>query len=178
MAFGFREDRRRRRRRLYWTLLKWILALCLIGAAGYWAYDEGSRLARSQVTNLEREIDTLTTTVADLKEQNSKQQTEIEGEQTHANEWQQRYEREVPTGEFKEIFDLVRAKLDGGVSFERLRFVIDAAEETEECVDDPETKRFVIPTPLYRGSGIPFVSPTAPWLLPRPASRRAMPPER
>lgn len=152
MGFGLGEDRRRRRRRMRWTLFKWIVALGLIGLAGYWAYDEGARLASSEVTRLEREIDTLSTTVADLRQRDAEQQSEVAAARAHAEEWRQRYERDVPAGDLKQLFDLVRAKLDAGVPSDRLSFVIDAARKEDECTDEPETKRFVIPTPLNRGA--------------------------
>lgn len=153
MAFGLGEDRRRRRRRMRWTLFKWMLALGLIGLAGYWAYQEGARLASSEVVRLERDIDTLSSTVADLRQRNTEQQSEVAAARDHAEEWRQRYERDVPTGDVKALFDLVRAKLDAGVPADRLGFVIDAAQKEDECTDDPETKRIVIPTPLNRGAG-------------------------
>ncbi len=151
MSLGFREDQKRRRRRMRWTLFKWTVALCLIAAAGVWAYREGSRLARSEVGDLEGEIASLRSGLADLERQNAEQRLAIEAQRAEAERWRQRYEREVPTGERKELVDLVHARLAAGVSLERLRFVIDAAQDKDDCIADPVTKRFLVRTPLYSG---------------------------
>jgi hypothetical protein len=131
--------------------MKWVVVSCLIAAAGWYAYDTGSRLARSEVAKLEQQIASLSASMTDLKQQSAEQQAEIEAERAHAEQWRQRYEQEVPTGDLKNLFDLVRGKLDSGLSVERLGFVINAAEDRDHCTADPVTKRFLVQTPLYKG---------------------------
>ena len=151
MAWGLREERKRRRRQLRWSVFKWGLALCVIVAAGVYAYQSGSRLAEAEVARLQQEIVSLSSTVAELERQNSEQQSAIAAERNRAEEWRQRYDKDVPAGEIKELFDLVQEKLSAGVTADRMRFVIGAAENQRECDEVPVTKRFLVKTPLYRG---------------------------
>lgn len=152
MSLGLREERRRRNRRFRWTLAKWALALCLIGVAGVSAYESGSRLAEREVDRLEQEIASLDETVADLRRQNAEWQRNAETQRAEAAAWRERYDRDVPAGEIKELFDQVRAKLDAGVDPARLAFVIGAASNKRDCDEEPQSKRFILRTPLYEGT--------------------------
>lgn len=152
MSLGFREERKRKKRRFRWTLMKWVLALCLIGAAGIYAYQSGSRLAESRIGQLQQEIESLSGTVDELRQRNAEQLAAVAAEKAEAEQWRQRYEEDVPKGELKTLFDLLRGKLSDGVKAERLRFVISAAANKRECDRRPEIKRFIVRTPLYRGS--------------------------
>jgi len=151
MAWGLREERKRRRRQFRWSVFKWGLAFCVIAAAGVYAYQSGSRLAEAEVERLQREIASLSSTVAELERQNSEQQSAIAAERKRAEDWRQRYDKDVPAGEIKELFDLVQEKLSAGVAADRMRFVIGAAENQRECDEAPVTKRFLVKTPLYQG---------------------------
>lgn len=152
MSLGLREDRRRRSRRIRWMLIRWAFGLCLIVAAGYVAYETGARLAATQVSTLKERIEGLTATVDRLQRENAEREAAVDAQRFQAEEWQRRYERDVPRGSYKELFDLTKAKLEAGVDEQRLRFVIDAVENERACDGTPVTKRFVVRTPLYRGS--------------------------
>lgn len=69
------------------------------------------------------------------------------------------YDREVPTGDLKELADLTRKQLEDGIAKDRLEFVIRSARPPRNCTN-PETKRFVVRTPYYNGpdSFVSFVN--------------------
>ncbi|TVR99742.1 MAG: hypothetical protein EA406_02650 [Rhodospirillales bacterium] len=151
MSLGLHEDRRRRKRKARWYLAKWLVTFALIGAAGAYAYESGSRLAEHQVTRLEEEVRSLTDEVADLRREAIEQQRVIEAARVEAEELRRRYDRDVPTGELRELFDLMQARLDEGLPLDRLRFVMAQASVQRDCDGRPTTKRFVVRTPLYQG---------------------------
>ncbi len=152
MSLGLRDERRRRRRQLRWTALKWVLALCVVGLAGLFAYQTGSRLASARIATLQDQINGLSETVTALRQQDRRQQAEIAAERQRSEAWRERYARDVPAGEMKELFDLLRARMEAGVTAERMRFVIGAAENREDCDAEPVTKRFIVQTPLQTGA--------------------------
>jgi len=152
MSLGLREDKRRRRRQFRATTFKWTVALCLIVAAGTYAYLSGKELAQGEVNTLKGKIAALEADAANLEQKNAALQTEISGERSRAEEWRQRYTREVPSGDLKDLFDLTRQKIDAGVEVNRMKFVIGAVENRESCDDQPVTKRFIVQTPLHSGA--------------------------
>lgn len=152
MSLGLRESKNRRRRQIRATLFKWIVALCLIVAAGTYAYLSGKELSQGEVNTLKGKIAALEADAANLEQKNAALQTEISGERARAEEWRQRYTREVPSGDLKDLFDLTQQKIESGVSVDRLKFVVGAAENRESCDEDPVTKRFVVQTPLHSGA--------------------------
>ncbi len=152
MALGLREERKRRKNQFRWKVAKWMFAFCLIGAAGVYAYQSGSKLAETEVAKLQREIASLSSTVAELERQNSEQRAVIATERERADEWRQRYDSDVPAGEMRALFDRLRERLAAGVTAERMMFVVDAAENRRNCDDVPSSKRFLVRTPLYQGA--------------------------
>ncbi len=72
---------------------------------------------------------------------------------------QEQYQNEVPTGELRELADLTRKQIEDGIDKDRLEFVIRSARPPRNC-SEPETKRFVVRTPFYRGpdSFVAFVN--------------------
>lgn len=152
MTLGLRDSRNRRRRRRIWTAVKILLVLAVIGALGFYAYQTGSSLAARDVTVLREEVAQLTATNESLVAENSQLKRELSTAKRQAADWQGRYEREVPTGEIKTLTDLVAEKARSGVPIERLEFLINASSDIGACDNNPETKRFIVPTPLYRGA--------------------------
>ncbi|MBK8175178.1 MAG: hypothetical protein IPK66_07905 [Rhodospirillales bacterium] len=151
MSLGFREDRRRRRRRSRVILFRWILALGLILAAGAYAYQTGTRIAERNVISLEQQNTELRGTLEDLKAQTEAQAQKIAAEKATASDWQARYEKDVPTGQIKDIFDLVQDKLSNGVAADRLQSVIQQIENRRSCDKQQQIKRIHVQTPI--GSG-------------------------
>ena len=71
MSLGLHENRQRRRRRFWWGMTKWVVALALVVAAGAWSYHFGSQLAEREVTKAEAEIVQLKQEVAGLQQQSA-----------------------------------------------------------------------------------------------------------
>ncbi len=152
MSLGLRESRNRRRRRFWVGMVKFLLVLGGIGALGFYAYSTGSTLAEHDVTVLREEIGQLSTTNETLVAENDSLKAELAAAEREASSWQGRYQREVPTGEIKTLTDLVVEKAQGGVALDRLAFLIGAAGNAMACDNEPVTKRFIVPTPLYNGA--------------------------
>jgi hypothetical protein len=134
-----------------WTAVKWLLAFCAIGAAGLYAYETGSRLAESKLSSLQGQIVTLNAKIAELERTNADRQAAILAERQRLEALQQRLNRDLPAGEAKELLDLIQGKITAGVSVDRLKSVIAAAENRRECTALAENKRFMVQTPVQRG---------------------------
>ena len=162
MTLGLRDSRTRRRRRFWAGVVKILLVLIGIGALGFYAYHIGSKLAERDVTVLRDEVAQLTATNEALVGENDSLKAELARANRQAAEWQGRYQREVPTGEIKQLADMVAEKVRAGVAVDRLTFLIGAAGTIGSCDNRPETKRFIVPTPLYQGanSSIGFADST------------------
>lgn len=146
MSLGLREERRRRRRHSHRRIVRWLLALALIAAACAYAYQTGARLAEIDVGKLEERVAALAARTQELEAQIQTQNVEVISQRAAAEQWQQRFEQEVPGGDAKKLFDLVQAKLVQGVTFERLRAVVEQTENRRECDQKPQTKRMPVQT--------------------------------
>jgi outer membrane murein-binding lipoprotein Lpp len=132
--------------------MKWILILAGLGAAGAFAYETGSQLARIEVVRLEEEVETLEAKLEQVEAEKRELRAELQATHEELQTWQQRYEAEVPSGEPAKLLDLVRARLDDGLSAQRLAFVVEKASETRECDAGPVTRQFIVQTPLSTGA--------------------------
>jgi len=99
MSLGLHEDRRQRRRRARIAFLKTAIAVGVIAVAGLYAYESGSTLAESEVTALKREIAERDTVIAGLRQTDTEQRAAIAAERARAEEWSERYRRDVPEGD-------------------------------------------------------------------------------
>lgn len=151
MSLGLREGRSRRRQQLRVRLLKWVLALVVVVTAGIYAYETGNRLAEREVTRLKEEIALLDIRVQQLEQENLQLAEAARSAKGKIEVWQQRYRQEIPTGELKALYELMREKLAGGVDSARLSFVLRQASQASDCAETVETKRFFVKTPLYNG---------------------------
>lgn len=152
MSLGLHENRTRRRRRFWWGVTKWSLAVAMILAAGAYSYRIGSQLAARDVTKAEQRIAELSEEVAGLERQSAALATELAKSKEAISAWRTRYEQEVPTGFVRELMALVKQKLEAGADEERLAFLVAAAEKPRSCDEKPETKRFIVTTALQKGA--------------------------
>lgn len=152
MSLGLREYRRKRQRQRLWTLIRWLLASTAVLAAGAYAYQTGSRLAARNLASLEEQLAQATSKAAVLDAQ---LQAQREQAKASIDAWRERYERDVPTGELKGLLELVRRKIDTGLTPDRLRFILEHMENKQDCDPDLQRRRLLVETPLSRGSRQP-----------------------
>lgn len=150
MIQGTRGGRSRRRRERSRVVLKWLFGLFVLGLVGVYAYRTGVRLAQIETEGLQREIAALSKKAAERDRREAAHRDALEAAQTRADRWQRAFEREVPDGDAKILFDAVTAKLAEGVSSDRLSFVIAASSDQRDCEPALATKRFIVTTPLQR----------------------------
>lgn len=140
---GYRKQKSEKRRKA--TMIFMMIAT-MCGLFYWWGGEvvrSGEVAYKQQAMKLQDERGQLEQTMTDLKSQ--VQSSDIRYQQLEA-----RYNAEVPQGDFKRLADLVKAQLDGGIKPDRLAFVIESARPPRNC-GDPQTKRFVVKTPVYSG---------------------------
>ncbi len=139
----YRRKAAERRRRLTFVLI----TIVIFFAIGYWLGGEvvrSSELAfKQRAIKLQNNNDSLEKKIADLR-------AKVEETQLRYKQLSEKYKREVPTGELRELTGLVAAQLKDGIKKERLAFVITSARPPRNCTA-PKTKRFIVRTPAYRG---------------------------
>lgn len=148
MTLGLRESRTRERRQRRTRLLKWLFLLACLTAGGIALYQSGATLAQVQIRQLQEETSTLSNAVAEVEKRNSDLMASAEQAKLEAQEWQRRYERDVPKGPTQQLYSLVTQQLAAGVSVDRLTFLINAAGTGQSCDNNPTTKRFLVKTAI------------------------------
>lgn len=152
MTLGLQENRHRRRRQRRWSVLKWLVILSMLLGAGVFAHETGSQLARLDVIRLEEQVADLDTEVQAAEQEKSNLRAQLAETRHELETWQQRYNQEVPTGDMADLLEVAAARLDNGVSAERLSFVIANASQERSCTEGPTTRRFIVQTPLAGGA--------------------------
>ncbi|MDP6953641.1 MAG: hypothetical protein QGF53_12870, partial [Alphaproteobacteria bacterium] len=156
---GSRFDRRRRDR---WrmAMVKLVFYGAIIGVISYWAYSMGGEHAETRNRALESRMDAMT-------EENERLRTETDEAIAarakaleRATRYRQRYEAEVPQGEVYDIMTVVRARLEAGVSAERISHVIGVATNETNCSSEVASRRFIVQTEFSdgRNASVSFAS--------------------
>ena len=135
MSIGSRRSRERRRRtgQLALRVAKWLFMLAIFVGLGFWSYQGGLDLARSEVTVLEQRLERLSADTRTTYARN----TQLEGELRQAREdnvaLQRRYDRDVPKGDAAQLFALAQARIAAGVPRERIEQIMRDAGPVRRC---------------------------------------------
>lgn len=150
MTLAARGGPRRRRRGLSRAGWKWGLAIVALGLSSLYAYLVGTRLAQIEIDRLQSQIATLSARLAERDRLSASHARTLESVRANADRWQRAYQRDVPRGEDRALFEAMTEKLSDGVSRRRLAFVIAGASNQRDCDDALPAKRFIVTTPLQR----------------------------
>ena len=126
------------------------MAAGLVGL-GYSAYQTGTMLAASRVTELSRRVSDLTAQLAASRTENEHLQSNVAEAKQAVLTLQSRYDTDIPKGELADLLGIARQRLSQGVPEPRLRQVLQDAAATRMCDTRLTHKRFAIqagkPTP-------------------------------
>ncbi len=146
MSIGSRRSRERRRRtgQLALRVAKWLFMLAIFVGLGFWSYQGGLDLARSEVTVLEQRLERLSADTRTTYARN----TQLEGELRQAREdnvaLQRRYDRDVPKGDAAQLFALAQARIAAGVPRERIEQIMRDAGPVRRCEGRASSRRFSV----------------------------------
>lgn len=148
MTLGLYETRSRRRRRIRWATVRWVLGLGAVVGAAAFAYEVGSSQEEHQLSELRAQIEALSARQGALQDRN----TELQANLMVVEERLRGAQEHLPTGALADLLEQMREKLDAGVDIARLRFLINAAANAPICPERPITKRFMVQTLLFAGT--------------------------
>jgi hypothetical protein len=150
--FGDR-DKRRRRRYAWGVTLRWALIAAALVAVGYYGFDSGRDLARLDTSRLEGAVADLEGTIVGLEAERDALAARLAEAEAALSASEARYARDVPEGEVKDLAVLVATRIADGIDPERLAFVLREVRRARACDPSPQTKRFLVQTPLSTGVG-------------------------
>jgi len=129
-------------------VLRWLLVLAAIGVVGFVAYETGRAQNAAELDRLGAEVTELEQAVLDARAGALAARERERAARERAHAIAERYQRDVPTGERRQLLALIDRRLDEGLTADRLAFVLAEAEPRESCAEEVETKRFLLTTPV------------------------------
>jgi cell division protein FtsB len=150
MTLGLHDYERRRRRRFWGSTVKFLLLLGVLLAIGLFAYQMGVEQVKAREAGLLEENAQLTQANGELSRSVAGLRAAAQNAETKAAELEARLARELPTGDLARLTELARERLAAGVEAKRLVFVLSQIRTPRAC-EKPENKRFILPTPVYKG---------------------------
>lgn len=151
MSLGLHETRLRRRRQRRWAVIKFLLIVGALGGSLALAYELGKQIAGAEMDALRAELKKSQQEQESFESQRSQLQAEVARAKQSEERWHQRYQADVPQGEVADILGLVRQRLSQGIPVDRIRFVVESVKAERTCANKPETKRFIVRTPISTG---------------------------
>ena len=152
MSLGFHEPPRNRRRRKRGRFFRGVLVFAVLCGLGGLAYVTGNDLSKREVTELRAENQRLKERVAQLDQQGKRLKASTDVAKQRERDWRVRYQRDVPAGDTQILMSLIESYLAAGIGRERIELFLAAAARKAPCDEAPRSKRFLVRTPLYRGS--------------------------
>ena len=159
MSFSLQEREKRRRRRTWSRLFQVVAFFAMPAATFLLGYGIGQDLDERRIANLKSENEALQIDLGRLQRERAGMIQQVTAAQAAAQEWEIRYERDVPLGERAALMTLLDRQLALGVTTERLGRFIEAAAAQREC-QDPVSKRFLLGTDANarQAQSVSFVS--------------------
>jgi len=145
MGLGLYDPERRYRRRVWGTIIRVFFSITVLLVAAGFAYQIGVERTKGQITTLQGQVTSLTQAKGGLEQERIQLQAAAQTAQIQYRELTARFEREVPTGTYRELADKVAQRLHDGLDPQRLAFYIDQASVARDCKPG-ESKRFILPT--------------------------------
>ncbi len=147
----FGETRRRRRRLVYWRLVRFFSAVAAVAMVGGYGYQVGVSASQARTEKLEGDLVRFQQSNLNLRDELATTAQRSSQLEAALGELRQRYAAEVPQGEVADLVASIRKQLAAGVEPERLAFLIGAAAQAKACDGEPVTKRFMPRTPVTTG---------------------------
>ncbi len=119
----------------------------IVFALGYWL---GNMRSQQNTYILQEEKRLLNEENNNLKSDIVKMRAETQTANVRLEQLKASYDELLSDGLISDIVTLVKKQIDQGVDAQRLKSVILSARPPQNC-SDPENKRFVIITPVYKG---------------------------
>lgn len=133
-------------------MFRWGLALAVGVGVGFYAHNVGKDLALEQVKELNEHLTEEIETSAKLRSEIAGLQAALGAERDKVDMWRARYEKDVPTEIEMPILAAVRARLEAGVTPERIATVVSIARDDVACESLGESKRFFVNNEISRGA--------------------------
>jgi len=153
MSYGLglseKKQSRLRRNRFF----KFVLYLLILAGVGVYGYYEGQAEGERMIANAEDQVLVLTTENKRLTDQTRAATDKQSAALAEARSWRDKFENEIPSGPTLEILEMVQTRLKDGLEPERLKTLISLAQNSQNCDPAPETKRFIVNTPIFTNPG-------------------------
>lgn len=133
-------------------MFRWGLALTVGLGVGFYAHDVGTEMAQQRVSELNIQLTEENESSEKLHSEIAGLQAALRTERDKVTNWRKRYESDVPSEDEMPILAAVRARLESGVSAERLETVVSIARDDVACEPLGETKRFFVNNEISRGA--------------------------
>lgn len=150
MSLILRDQYSRTRRRHIESTFRTVVIVAMVIGMAIVAFHYGQEKAERDVATLKSQLLDLNKQIAVKDETITELQAQTQTAIAEYSQMQQDFEQATPQGDIVPLMDLIQKQLDKGMKAERLAFIIRSAQPPRNCTN-PETKRFVVSTPLYQG---------------------------
>ncbi len=110
----------------------------------------GRQTAMENAVATKSQLESMTQQRNALQDGMTKLRAESQTASLRFQQLQDQLNKEIPDGPMRELVNLVRKQIADGIDPLRLGYLIRSARPPANCTD-PETKRFVVTTPAYKG---------------------------
>lgn len=148
MAYALSRSRERTRRRKALSLRigRWVVLLGVFTGIGYSSYEAGLALADLKVVALRRDLEEVTRERNNVRKVRDNAQALLNTASEQIFDLQTRYDADVPKGAPANLLQLGRARLQDGITPERISEVLRNARPVTACEGRVTSKRFLIRT--------------------------------
>lgn len=151
MSLSYYDPQSRYRQRLTQRVSGFFAAAMIMGVSLLVGYYMGNQRAAQERLYLRQQVETISAERDTLQNEVTEFRSAARTANVRFEEIQKTFSEAVPRGAAGDLIALVTKQLNEGMNPERLAFLIRSARPPRNC-KDPETQRFIIATPAYKGA--------------------------
>lgn len=151
-GFSLRNHRDRHRQKSREKFFRTLLLCGFLLAIFVAGFHFGAKRSQNKIRNLELTVQELSTGHEAIETEITTLRANNQTLTLKNKELNERYQKDIPKGDLGLLSALAQEQLEKGIKVERLAFVIRQAQPPQNCTN-PEKKRFVLSTPIYKGPG-------------------------
>ncbi|MCB9964332.1 MAG: hypothetical protein H6855_04335 [Rhodospirillales bacterium] len=139
---------RQRTRNRFFAFVFIVVTLCFAAVVGFWF---GGQTYQARITAQDAQITVLTEETETLRNELTSALTKVQETDMRYTALQSETEALLPSDSpLRDLLSLLRKRLEEGVTQDRLVNLLETTRPPRNCTD-PESKRFVVVTPGYKG---------------------------
>lgn len=141
---GLRATRIQTKRKKRQKTALFLMSLCALGFFAWLFFQFGKYHVESKQNAIEQAHEKALLSLQEMSSKMEALEQAIVSAKEETKTWSERYQRDVPEGVGKDLYEMIQKKMEEGISVDRLSFVLRNTQQSSKCSEKPIIKKILL----------------------------------